>query len=247
MLTRLSQLSHKNTQFHGVNLMFTKRWLNLREENLASRQAKLLVYRPAPLLAWGKYMFSREIRTSLLALSILLLLSACGSSARGPYSSTGEQRRDSVKAEQRYQEALGQLDKDPVAAEAGLREVLGWDLYHGAAHNNLGVLLMKQGKLYDAAEEFEWARKLMPGHPEPRVNLAMALARGGKVTDALDAAKTALEVSPGNLWAIQTVAYLQVTNDLTDDGTSKLIDSIVMRSTDAKWRGWAEKWKRVKG
>jgi Tfp pilus assembly protein PilF len=171
------------------------------------------------------------------------LVTGCGE-ARGPYQSDGTERRDVAKAEARYQEALTALDKEPPddqAAETLLREALGHDLFHGAAHNNLGVLLLKQDRLYDAAEEFEWARKLLPGHPEPRVNLAIALERGGKHLDALDAAKTALEVRPGNLAAIKTIAVIQIREALVDETTRGHLDAIRQRSRDPLWRDWAQR------
>ena len=39
---------------------------------------------------------------------------------------------------------------------------------------------VEEAGLYDAAAEFEWARKLMPGHPDPRLNLAITLERAGR-------------------------------------------------------------------
>lgn len=169
----------------------------------------------------------------------VILLAGCGS-ARGPYSDDGSKHRDIAKAESIYQQALAVIDDDAAAAEQLLREAMGFDLYHGPAHNNLGVLLLKQGRLYDAAEEFEWARKLLPGFPEPRVNLAIALERGGKHADAIDAARTALEVRPGHLIALQTLTYIQVNQQMTDDKTLANLDSIVARSIDPLWRSWAE-------
>lgn len=175
----------------------------------------------------------------LLAL-IVLVTAGCGS-ARGPYADNGSAQRDIARAETIYQQALTFIDSNAKEAEKLLREAMGFDLYHGAAHNNLGVLLLKQGRLYDAAEEFEWARKLLPGHPEPRVNLAIALDRGGKHADALDAARTALEVRPGNLAAIQALVWIQVNQRLTDERTGGHLDQIIARTVDPVWRSWAER------
>lgn len=113
-------------------------------------------------------------------------------------------------------QCIAKGDGDRAKAEATLREAVNYDLYHGPAHNNLGVLLLKQDHLYDAAEEFEWARKLLPGNPEPRVNLAIALVCGGKHADSIEAVKTALEVAPGNLAVMQSIAFIQVHEGLTD-------------------------------
>ncbi len=176
----------------------------------------------------------------LVSIIAVVLLAGCGG-ARGPYSSTGEQVRDIQQAADRYQRAVAIIDDDVKAAEALLREALGFDLYHGAAHNNLGVLLLEQGRLYDAAEEFEWARKLLPGHPEPRVNLAIALHRGGKVMDALAAARTALEVRPGDLPAMQTLAWIQVREGLANVETLADLDTIMLRSGDPRWTNWAKR------
>ena len=172
---------------------------------------------------------------SWFSLGVLMVcLAGCGSGPRGPYQSTAEQQRDPAKAESLYHEAKALLDGKPtaadqVAAEKALREALSFDLYHGPAHNNLGVILLRQDKLYDAAEEFEWARKLLPGNPEPRVNLAIALERGGKHGDAIEAAKTALEVAPGNLAAMQTIAYVQVREGMTDSALPGYLTAIVQR------------------
>lgn len=177
----------------------------------------------------------------LLPLAILVLgIAGCGSDrAAGPYQTGATERRDVAQAERLYQEAKPLLVSDPAAAETMLREALSLDLYHGGAHNNLGVLLLQQDKLYDAAEEFEWARKLLPGNPEPRINLALVLDRAGRSTDALDAAKTAAEVMPGNLPAIQLVAMLQVRDAATDAGTIALLDQISLRASEPLWRDWA--------
>jgi tetratricopeptide (TPR) repeat protein len=177
----------------------------------------------------------------LLALACATaLVAGCASNRdEGPYRSTGTQRRDVPKAEKFYQEAKPLLVTDTAQAEDLLRKALAADIYHGGAHNNLGVLLLQQERLYDAAEEFEWARKLLPGNPEPRVNLALVLDRAGRASDALDAAKTALEVMPGNLPAIQLTALIQVRDGSTDQGTVALLNQISMRSDQSQWRAWA--------
>ncbi|MEK7415628.1 MAG: tetratricopeptide repeat protein [Planctomycetota bacterium] len=174
-----------------------------------------------------------------IAAASCLLLNSCASKTRGPYSAQASDLRDIRKAEEIYQQAVAAIADSPETAKALLREALGFDLYHGAAHNNLGVLLLGENKLYDAAEEFEWARKLMPGHPEPRVNLAITLERGGKHTDAMDAAKTALEVQPGHLGAIKTLAYIQIREGVEDKTTKGYLDTIVARSDDTIWTDWA--------
>ena len=147
--------------------------------------------------------------------------------------------RNIAGAQELYAQALPLLTSDKVNAEELLRKALDEDLYHGPAHNNLGVLLLEQGQIYQAVVEFEWARKLLPGHPDPRVNLAIALDRADKHNDAMEAAKSAIEVQPGNLPAIQTLAFIQVQNAITDEQTGALLATIAERSEDQEWREWA--------
>ncbi len=138
----------------------------------------------------------------------LLLLVGCRSAAPGPYSPTDQAARNTVRAQELSRQAADLLDSDPQAAERLLRDALGADLFYGPAHNNLGVLFLKEGKLYEAAGEFEWARKLMPGHPDPRMNLALTLEQAGQVDEAIKAYQTALEVYPGHIPTLQALAKL---------------------------------------
>lgn len=189
---------------------------------------------------------SNPIQQHLLVVTCLVIigvaLGGCGGQGqRGPYSTEHSVQRDMVAAEAAYQQARPLRGEDPEAAEALLREALTFDLYHGPAHNDLGVLLLQQGRLYDAAVEFEWARKQMPGHPDPRVNLAIALELGGKVDAALEAAQAAIDVQAGYLPALQTMAWIQLRYDLIDDGTVALLETIRAHSDDPTWRDFAER------
>jgi tetratricopeptide (TPR) repeat protein len=101
------------------------------------------------------------------ALAVLVLASGCATTKPpGPYSPMTEAGRDPAASQRLTQEAVALMVSEPTRAESLLREALNSDLYNGPAHNNLGALYLAQGKLYEAAGEFEWARKLMPGHPD---------------------------------------------------------------------------------
>lgn len=180
----------------------------------------------------------------ILIVAAALLAPGCtsGDHARGPYR-PGAVERDIARAEDLYQQARPLRASQPERAEELLRQALTADLYHGPAHNDLGVLLLQQERLYQAAREFAWARKLMPGHPDPRVNLAIALERGRKHQEALAAARAALEVRPGHLPAHQAIAVIQCRNGLADADTAGHLAAIVERSADADWRRWAETWR----
>ena len=177
----------------------------------------------------------------LAGLLALLGVSCASPQAKpsGPYQPAEEAQRDPRRAEELSREAADLLDLDPAHAEALLREALTLDLYCGPAHNNLGVVFLGQGKLYEAAGEFEWARKLMPGHPDPRVNLALTLEGAGKVDEALAAYDAALEVYPGYLPAIIGAASLVARSGREDERLGAWCEEIALRAEDGGWREWA--------
>jgi tetratricopeptide (TPR) repeat protein len=171
--------------------------------------------------------------------ALTLSLGSCAARSSGPYTPQAESARDSPKAQRLTQDAAAILDKEPAKAERLLREALTADLYHGPAHNDLGVLYLKQGKLYEAAGEFEWARKLLPGHPDPRVNLALVLERAGRVDEAITGYRSALEVYPEYLPAVQGLARLQLKAGRADEHTPVLLEDIALRGETPRWREWA--------
>lgn len=162
----------------------------------------------------------------------------CRSAVLSPYTTPTELSRSTVEAETLSRKGTDVADDDPDGAEALFRRALAKDLYYGPAHNNLGVLYLKEKKLYEAANEFEWARKLMPGHPDPRVNLALTLEMAGKVEEALASYKAALEVYPEYLPALQGIASLILRSGKKDERLAGWLDAIAMRG-DPRWRDWA--------
>jgi Flp pilus assembly protein TadD len=185
----------------------------------------------------------RHARRLLVATITAAAVAGCASSPRppraaSPYTTPSEASRDTITAQRLHQEAARLVDSDPTRAEELLRLALAADIFFGPAHNNLGVLFLSRGQLFEAASEFEWACKLMPGQPDPRVNLALTLESAGRTDGALDAYATALEVSPGYLPAIQGLASLQLRTGQADHRTPDLLEQIAMRG-DETWRMWA--------
>jgi tetratricopeptide (TPR) repeat protein len=180
------------------------------------------------------------VLVSLVAGALALGFGSCkSSSGDGPYEASTEERRDVARALELNARAADRLQSDPEGAEALLREALTADLFCAPAHNNLGVVFLEQGKLYEAAGEFEWARKLLPGHPDPRVNLALVLESAGKVDEALASYEAALEVQPGYLPAIQGAARLAVREGREDERLEGWLGEIAMRGSREQWRNWA--------
>jgi tetratricopeptide (TPR) repeat protein len=101
------------------------------------------------------------------------------------------------------------------------------------------VVCLKQDRLFEAAGEFEWARKLLPGLPDPRLNLALTLERAGRTDEALATYATALEVYPDHLPTLEALALLQVRSGKTDQRTRHMLGEIALRGESQRWRDWA--------
>jgi len=169
---------------------------------------------------------------------VLALQVGCASHRMTNQSQKSEVRNQQLAAELTNQ-ATALLGEDPAKAKQLLHQALKADLYFGPAHNNLGVLHLQRDELYEAAEEFDWARRLMPGHPDPRINLGLALEQGGKIDDALAAYASALEVYPNHLPAIQALARCQIRYRQRNGQTEKLLKEIFFRGS-AGWKSWAK-------
>lgn len=180
------------------------------------------------------------IPAAAVLFGLLVMLAGCASGS-GPYRPADASRRDTARAQELTSKAAELVFTEPEKAEPLLREALTADLYHGPAHNNLGVLYLNAGQLYEAASEFEWARKLMPGHPDPRLNLAMTLEEAGRIDEAAEAYQTALEVYPNHLPTLMGLTRMQIRTETSDDRTQQNLRTIVMRTGDPSWRRWAER------
>ncbi len=187
------------------------------------------------------------MRTALLILSFLLALhlGGCASGSGGPAAVTPGSRSP-LLAEKLTQQAIAELDPtppdkpNPAKAEQLLKDALAADLFHGPAHNNLGALYLEQGRLYEAASEFDWACKLMPGHPDPRLNLAMTLEHAGRVDEALDEYATALAVYPNHMPTLQAMTRCEIKHSRPTDHTSVHLREIALAGEDQTWRAWAQ-------
>ena len=170
---------------------------------------------------------------------VVALLAACQSTSLSPYRTPAAVSRSTVEAEALSRRGADLMEQDPAGAETILCDALSKDLFFGPAHNNLGVVYLKQRKLYEAANEFEWARKLMPGHPDPRVNLAIPLELAGRVDEALASYGAALEVYTDYLPAIEGLASLTVRAGKKDERLVSWLDTIALHGESDSWKDWA--------
>jgi Tfp pilus assembly protein PilF len=70
------------------------------------------------------------------------------------------------------------------------------DPVNSIAHNNLGVVLGRQGRLDEAISHFTKALKIKPEYVEAHNNLGVELARQGNLKEAIDHFSEALRIKP---------------------------------------------------
>lgn len=180
------------------------------------------------------------MKRPLLILLIALTAGAgCQSGTPGPYAEQSALKRDTARAQELSQRAADLIHSDPAEAERLLREALAHDLHFGPAHNNLGVIFLAQGRLYEASSEFEWARKLMPGQPDPRINLAIALERSGQIEDAIMAYEAVLEIRPELDIAMIGLAATQLKHRRANEQTAELLGRIARNGKNPAVTEWA--------
>ena len=175
---------------------------------------------------------------ALLGLACCVACQGTGDRRTSPYSALEGEERQTAKAEELTKKAADLILTDPKTAERLLRDALARDLFFGPAHNNLGVILLNAGDLYGAASEFEWACKLMPGHPDPEVNLGLTLERAGRDGDAMVSYSAALEVYPGYVPALQALARATLMEGRDEPRLREWLETIALQGEDG-WRDWA--------
>ena len=70
------------------------------------------------------------------------------------------------------------------------------DPHFAAAHNNLGLALVRTGKVDEGIEHYRKALEIQPGNAEAHNNLGAALARRGNLDEAIAHFQAALEINP---------------------------------------------------
>ena len=186
-------------------------------------------------------------RRQLLLLALAALpLGGCATArrpaARDYQTRQDDPRRDTALARQDNAKAADLIDAgDDAAAEKLLRDALTADIEFGPAHNNLGKVYFRQGKLYLAAWEFQYAAKLMPNQPEPRNNLGLVFEQVGKLDDAVKYYGQAMGMEPDNGQFIGNLARARVRRGDGGGEVRELLDKLVLRDDRPAWVAWARR------
>jgi tetratricopeptide (TPR) repeat protein len=163
------------------------------------------------------------------------ILLACAGCAPAPTRSTPEPREASPE-QTMPQPALARSDHELLALQSRVQE----RPFDGAARNSLGVAYLQQGRLGEAAAEFDEARRLLPGRPDPRLNLGLVFERSGRLHDSLAMYQSALDVDQDCMPAKQAVAHMRTLLAKNGADLTALLNEIALRGQTPTWRAWAQ-------
>lgn len=158
------------------------------------------------------------------------------------YETVGrDPRRNADAAARLNRQALDLMDKgrnDDAAST--LQRALSADVMCGPAHNNLGKVYYRQGKLYLAAWEFRYAVKLMPNQPEPKNNLGLVFEAAGKFDEAVDSYGQAMGLEPDNPQIVGNLARARVRRGDKNEAVRSLLSKLVSTDARPEWVNWAK-------
>ncbi len=129
---------------------------------------------------------------------------------------------------------------DFVKAEEHLQKALVADVTYGPAHNTLGMLYLRQRRLYLAAWEFEYANKLMSERFEPLYNLALVYESADKLDRAIEYASMAFSLAPRNPDVLETLIRTRLRNGDPIDEVRPLMKEVLFYETRPAWVCWAK-------
>jgi protein O-mannosyl-transferase len=104
----------------------------------------------------------------------------------------------------------------------------------GFAHANLGVLLLKQGRMADAIEHFNEALKIDPGDAKTENNLGLALVKMGKLDDAEPHYRRAVEIDPRYFKAHENLGAVYLQTGRVEAAIASLKAAVEIQPSGAK-------------
>ena len=148
--------------------------------------------------------------------------------------------RQTALARELTRQAKEQIDRqDYDQAEDTLKRAVAADPLYGPVHNDLGLIAYHQGRLWEAAWEFQNAAKLLPNHAEPINNLGLTLERGGKLEEAEEQYAQAFTIDPTNPIYAGNQARARVRLYRFDEQTRQLLQFVIFHDTRPSWVDWA--------
>ncbi len=101
------------------------------------------------------------------------------------------------------------------------------------ARNNLGIVYMEDGRLDNAAREFQTAIRLKPDHERAYNNLGMVLVRKGRIAEAEEAFRTAVALRPDNAKAHNNLGVLYASQGRLKDAELEFRTAVALKPEEA--------------
>ena len=109
-----------------------------------------------------------------------------------------------------------------------------------AAWNNMGVLLLGEGRLMEAADAFGSATERTPNDPRPYFNLALTWDRAGYLEEALEYYGAALDLDNRYLPALRGAIKAETRLGNSSPSLVERIRTAIFLEQDPKWREYLE-------
>lgn len=163
-------------------------------------------------------------------------------STEAPYRTVSvDPGRDTATAERLNAQGLKHLADDDIEhAEQAFARALTADVEYGPAHNNLGKVFYQKRDWYRAAWEFEYAKKLLPQHPEPRNNLGLVLENAGEYDRAIEQYRESVALAPENMEYTANLARAMIRRGDRTKEVHDLLSQILAKDTRPAWLIWAQ-------
>lgn len=185
----------------------------------------------------------RPARRAVPLLALALALPACVPASRSR-TLTLPGATDPKQVSGAYEDILAAQDaerrKKPDEAISLYRAGLQRYREFPAAWNNLGVLLMEDGRYIEAAECFSAAADLAPRDPRPTYNLGLTWDRAGYLEEALERYDLALERDDKYLPALRGAIRAEWLLGRGSQITLERLRVSLLLEQDASWREWME-------
>jgi len=104
------------------------------------------------------------------------------------------------------------------------------------AHSNLGLALVEQGRMQEAAAHFREAVRIVPKLANARINLGLALAKAGQLDQAVAEYRTALLLQPDDPVALRNLGLTLLQMDRIQEAADVLARAVRQESGAADLR-----------